>query len=191
MNVLDAMAARYSARMFEPRQPERATVEAILRNAGRAPSRHNEQPWQVRVYQGDSLADLVNIAASIEAPSNDLDDADLNDGRTSLAAMRRLSLRFFEAPVGILCSIPSDASPGAFLDHGCFVYGVELAAAAFGLNVCVIGKYAGLETELADFTKIDPAVERITCGIALGYGEVKPRVATARKPLAEYARFDW
>lgn len=191
MNVLDAMAARYSTRMFEARAPERATVEAILRNAGRAPSRRNDQPWKVHVFQGDALADVVQVAESIELKTDYDEDADPNDGRTSIATMRRLSLRYFEAPVGILCTMPKSSPEEALLDHGCFVYGIELAAMAFGLNACVIGAYANLEECLAKATQIDPGSERLTCGVALGYSEVKPRLAAARRPLADYARFNW
>ena len=143
MNVLDAMAARYSARTFQQRLPERAAIEAILRNACRAPSRHNTQPWNVRVFRGDALADIVNAASATEKPADDTGDAYLSYGYTYNGPARRHALRFFEAPVGILCAMPRKFSPELLMDHGCFVYGIELASAAFGLNTCMVDEFEG------------------------------------------------
>lgn len=191
MNVLDAMAGRYSARTFEPRLPDRPAIEAILRNAGRAPSRHNIQPWSVRVFRGDALADLVNIASAVERPLIGPGDTDAYAGQDKDGAFRRHALRFFEAPVGVLCAMPRGVSQGLLMDHGCFIYGIELAAAAFGLNACIVGEFAGLDDELADISKFDPSVEQLTCGVGIGYGEFRPRNLANRRPLDEFAQFKW
>jgi nitroreductase len=61
-----AIASRFSCRAFHRDQAvARATIEAILEVAARAPSGTNTQPWRVYVLQGatrDALADKVCAA---------------------------------------------------------------------------------------------------------------------------------
>lgn len=194
MNVLDAMAGRHSARAFSPRRPDRGSVDAILKNAGRAPSDGNAQPWRVVALTGDRLADVVNVAAAADArlagkPPRWAPEAlrPTADG----AAARRAGLRFFEAPVGLLCLIPRDIGPTAWIDHGCFVYGITLAAAAFGLATCIIGDFSCMEDILADVAGLDPDRERITVGVGVGFAEQERHGAVGRKDLGEIASFHW
>ena len=58
MDVFEAMATRRSVRGFLPDPVPRATVEAILSAASRAPSGSNIQPWKVRVTVGEEKARL-------------------------------------------------------------------------------------------------------------------------------------
>ena len=53
-----AITSRFSTRAFLPKPVPRATIEAILQVASRAPSGTNHQPWKVYVLQGDSLRGL-------------------------------------------------------------------------------------------------------------------------------------
>jgi nitroreductase len=53
-----AIASRRSIRRFLPTPVPRATIEAILAVAARAPSGTNTQPWQVWVLQGEAKAAL-------------------------------------------------------------------------------------------------------------------------------------
>ncbi len=53
-----AIASRRSIRRFLPTPVPRATIEAILAAAARAPSGTNTQPWQVWVLQGEAKAAL-------------------------------------------------------------------------------------------------------------------------------------
>lgn len=53
-----AIASRRSIRRFLPTPVPRATIEAILAAAARAPSGTNTQPWQVWILQGEAKAAL-------------------------------------------------------------------------------------------------------------------------------------
>lgn len=53
-----AILSRHSMRAFLPTPVPKATVEAILRVASRAPSGTNTQPWQVHVLTGAALRRL-------------------------------------------------------------------------------------------------------------------------------------
>ncbi len=194
MNVLDVMAARRSVRAFTPKQPRRIIIESILRNAARAPSVKNLQPWSVRVFSGDALTEIVTAAAAGE---NRLASQPAKWAEAGLsvsadrAAVRRGGLRFYEAPVGLLCTIRKQAGLIEWLDHGCFVYAVGLAAAAFELDTCIIGDFNGLDDLLAAEAQLNLAEEEISVGIGLGYAEGVRRPLLERRPLDEFATFYW
>lgn len=194
MNVLDVMAARRTTRAFGPQRPQRATVESIIRNAGNAPSMRNTQPWRVRVFSGDPLADLVEDAAAGEgrlAEERPLWPAAGLPAGLDPGMMRRSGLRFYEAPVGLLCTIPRGAGRVEWLDHGGFVYAIAMAACEYGLASCIIADFHGLDELLAGCADLDLAEEEISVGIGLGYAEDERRPLVARMPLAEMATFRW
>ena len=58
MHVRDALSARRSVRDFLPDPVPRALVEAVLRDAARAPSGGNLQPWHIDVVAGERLQAL-------------------------------------------------------------------------------------------------------------------------------------
>ncbi len=97
MHVLDAITTRRTVRSFSARRPTRAQIESILKNACRAPSIRNSQPWRVKVFAEDALADLVNIAATGEARAAEVPPRWAPDVRAACiddGALRRGGLRF-------------------------------------------------------------------------------------------------
>jgi nitroreductase len=65
-----AITSRRSVRAFLPTPVPRATIEAILRVASRAPSGTNTQPWKVHVLTGATLARLAGrVAAAYDDPA--------------------------------------------------------------------------------------------------------------------------
>ncbi len=190
MHVLDAMRARRTARAFKLRAPNRAIIESILRNAVKSPSEGNRQPWRVIVCSGDALADMVNAAVAHEASASAKPQTAAPGTAADVGMARRSGLRFFEAPVGILCLIGGDAGPGDWLDHGGFVNAIALAAMGYGVDTCIISEFRGLEEPLAQQFGIE-AGERITVGIGLGYGEFTTKSASDRNPFDAIATFRW
>ena len=66
--VDDAITSRRSIRAFLPDPVPRATLEAILAVASRAPSGTNTQPWRVRVLTG---ATLMRVSRAVHAAHED------------------------------------------------------------------------------------------------------------------------
>ena len=65
-----AITTRRSLRAFLPTPVPRATIEAILAAASRAPSGTNTQPWKVYVLTGDAKAELSRkIVAAYDDPA--------------------------------------------------------------------------------------------------------------------------
>ena len=67
--VDEAITSRHSIRAFLPTPVPRATIEAILAVASRAPSGTNTQPWHVAVLTGDALKSLsARLVAAYDDP---------------------------------------------------------------------------------------------------------------------------
>ncbi|MEO8310357.1 MAG: nitroreductase [Caldimonas sp.] len=67
--VVAAITSRHSTRAFLPTPVPRATIEAILAVASRAPSGTNTQPWHVAVLTGESRASLSKrLVAAYDDP---------------------------------------------------------------------------------------------------------------------------
>ena len=62
--LADAIETRQSMRAFLPKPVPRATITQILKEASRAPSGTNTQPWKVYVLQGTSRQGLVDKACA-------------------------------------------------------------------------------------------------------------------------------
>lgn len=194
MNVLDALAFRRSVRTYALRRPERATIESVLRSAARAPSSSNAQPWRVHLFAGEPLADLVNAASAAEplliARLGGDDRRETPDDRDP-AEVRRGGLRFFEAPIGLICTLRRNASEHEWLEHGGFVYGICIAAAEYNLATCVIGDFRLLEDVLAPFVATSEADETISVGIAIGYQDAREPGRTVRRDLDAFVSAAW
>jgi nitroreductase len=67
--VDEAITSRHSIRAFLPTPVPRATIEAILAVASRAPSGTNTQPWHVAVLTGNALKTLsARLVAAYDDP---------------------------------------------------------------------------------------------------------------------------
>ena len=58
MDVLEAVASRYSCRAFLPTPIPERIVREIVERAARAPSAGNMQPWQVYAIAGRRIEEL-------------------------------------------------------------------------------------------------------------------------------------
>lgn len=146
------------------------------------------------MFAGETLADVVTAAAAGEDRLGDVRGVWAQQAfgpDVDVAAVRRGGLRFYEAPVGLLCSIDRDAGATDFMGHGCFIFGVDLAATAFGVSACIIGDFYGLDDLLADAAGLDLDREQITVGIGLGYIDQSHRPPIPRDGLDSFASFAW
>lgn len=163
--VGQAIATRRSVRGFKPDPVPRATVEAILRLAARAPSGSNIQPWRVHVCAGAMRDDIV--ATVLDALSREPEahapqyqyyprtwrppyiDRRRATGwglygtlgiakgdREATAAQHAKNYTFFGAPVGLFFTIEPDLELGSWLDYGMFLQSIMVAARGFGLDTC-------------------------------------------------------
>lgn len=219
MDVLEALATRRSMRGFRPDPVPRATVEAILRAASRAPSGSNIQPWRVRVTVGAEKAALSRaLRAAHDAGAKVARDyhyyprawrepylarrracglglyklCGIGRGDTAAAHEQRArNFDFFGAPVGLFFSIDRDMEQGSWLDYGMFLQSIMLAARGHGLDTCAQAAFCDHHDVVRAHLGI-PDDQALVCGMSLGVadaGEPANALVTDREPLENFVTF--
>jgi nitroreductase len=216
-----AITGRRSVRGFLPTPVSRETVAHLLEVAARAPSGTNMQPWRVIALTGEPLARFCAALVAAETEGREPDGLErayypaplfepyisrrrkigwdlygllgIGRGETEKMAAHVLrNLRFFGAPVGLLCTIDRRMEIGSWLDYGMFLQNIALAARGRGLESCAMAIFAQYPRSIrAELGLNDDAV--IVCGMALGVedrGEPANALATERVGVEEFCRFE-
>lgn len=217
--MFEALATRRSVRGFRPDPVPRATVEAILAAAARAPSGSNIQPWRVRVTVGEEKARLSAALHAAQAAGAKVPREYHYYPRTwrepylgrrrqlgwslySLCgiargdhaageAQRARNWDFFGAPVGMMFAIDRDMEQGSWLDFGMFLQSVMLAARGHGLDTCAQAAFCDHHDVVRAHLGI-PDDQVLVCGMSLGVADPEEpanRLATTRVPLEEFVTF--
>ena len=214
-----AILSRRAVRGFLPTPVERDTVEHLLDVAARAPSGTNMQPWRVVALAGAALETFrEGLAAEFLAGGKEARDyqyypdpffepylsrrrkvgwdlyGHLGIGKGETEKMRQQvahNLRFFGAPVGLVCLIDRRLQIGSWIDYGMFLQNIAVAARARGLDTChmaVFAQFAGTIRRLLDLPESDVVV----CGVAIGHEDRNwpaNRLRTERMPAAGFTDF--
>ena len=219
LSVEDAITGRRSIRAYLDQPVPKATLDKVLRIAGRAPSGSNIQPWHVYVLQGAAkdrlVAKLMALQTSGAAPEREYNYypevwrepyqarrracgfglyKTLGIGRDDKARMAEQhgrNFQFFGAPVGLMFTIDRDMEKGSWLDYGMFVQSVMLAARAEGLETCPQAAFAYFAPTVQAALSI-PTEQMVVCGMSLGYADPSAQVntfVTEREPLDRFVTF--
>ena len=218
--VLDAIASRRSVRAFLPDPVPREAVERILAASARAPSGTNMQPWRVRVLTGAAKARLSKAVwdAAMTEPEQHKSEYGyypaqfpepylsrrrkvgwdlyglLGIKKGDSEKMRVQHARnylFFDAPVGMICTIDRVLEIGSWLDHGMFLENIMIAARGFGLHTCPQAAFAPFHKVIRRELGI-PESEMVVCGMSLGYEDTRApenTLRTEREPLNGFVEF--
>ena len=218
--VDDAIVSRRSIRRFLPTPVAAQTVRDILAVAGRAPSGTNMQPWRVYAVGGARRAALTAALIAAHDARDDAHKAEyeyypqrfpepflsrrrkvgwdlygsLGIGKGDaerMHAQHGRNYRFFDAPVGLICTIERSLEIGSWLDYGMFLQNICRAARARGLDTCPQSAFARYHRIVREQLRIADS-EVVVCGIALGYADPdapENRFAVERVPVDEFATF--
>jgi nitroreductase len=218
-DVVAAVAGRHSMRRFLPTPVPRATVEAILAAAARAPSGTNSQPWHVAVVAGEAQARLSAAVLAAAAAGEQQEEYEYfpepcpepylarrravgyrlyslyGIERSDYPARRRAMLRnfeFFGAPVGLFFSMERQLKYGSWLDIGMFMQNVMIVARGYGLETCPQQAWCEFGPTVHLALNI-PAERILVSGMALGFLDAQApenTLVSEREPLASYATFE-
>ena len=194
LDVEAAIAGRRSIRRFLPDPVPRATVEAILASAARAPSGTNMQPWRVHVVTGAArrrVGDAVKAAAARGERRPDYEYYPdewfepyrsrrrrlgfalyerlgiARDDQAARDAQSRRNFDFFDAPVGLFVTVDRRLNPGSWIDCAMFLQTLLLAARGHGLETCAQASWVPYADTVRATLGID-AGEVLLSGVALG-----------------------
>ncbi|MGE5164518.1 MAG: nitroreductase [Sphingobacteriales bacterium] len=199
MDVLEAVASRYSCRAFLPKPVPEKTIRDILERAGRAPSGGNVQPWRVHALSGAKLKDLRTLVQArfdelpyVEGAEYEIYPRNLKepyesrrrragvmlyqsigvakDDRAGRYRQYARNFLFYDAPVGLFFSIDRKMGPPQWSDLGGFIQTVMLLARGHGLHSCAQEAWTHWHKTLPPFLGLSGDYI-VFCGMAVGYAD--------------------
>lgn len=218
--VDDAINTRRAVRAFTDEPVSRETVVEVLEAASRAPSGTNMQPWKVHVLLGAARERLAETLVDAYLNRQDEIDAEWSyypdpipepylsrrrkvgwdlygllgiekGDKERMRIQHARNFRFFDAPVGLICTIDRVLEVGSWLDYGMFLQNVMVAARGRGLHTCPQAAFAPYHRIIREALGI-PESEMVVCGMAIGHADPdapENALETERVPVEAFARF--
>jgi nitroreductase len=216
MNVIDAVNARSSVRQFTPEPVADDVLRDLVRDAARAPSGGNLQPWRIYVVNGDSMARLREFLAT-QPPMDDIQYdiypaglaepyrtnrftvgeqmyATLGIGREDKEGRQRQFAHnndFFGAPAGLFCYVDRQMGLPQWSDLGMYLQTFMLLAVERGLATCAQEYWSIRHKAVSAFVGA-PDNELLFCGMSIGHRDDTAPInglRTERMPLEDFATF--
>ena len=113
------------------------------------------------------------------------------DDRARMREQGQRNYKFFDAPVGMICTIHRDLEIGSWLDYGMFLQNIMVAARARGLDTCAQAAFTDWHKLIRPLIGV-PEEEIVVCGMSLGYADrskVENNLQTERMPIGELMQF--
>jgi nitroreductase len=101
------------------------------------------------------------------------------------------NLRFFGAPVGLICLIDRRLEIGSWLDYGMFLQALATAARGRGLDTCPMAVFAEYPRAIRRLLSL-PETDLVLCGMAIGYEDTSVpanALRTERVPAEAFCDF--
>ena len=201
MTVENALRHRKSCRAFLDSSVDRKLLRTIIKQASRAPSNGNLQPWQLFILTGDPLASLKATTRDAIAQNQPLSTPEysvypkplktefdarrfaigediyrvLGITREDKAARRAQFAKnaiMFNAPVGVFAYIDRSLSYGQWMDLGMFLQSLMLLCEEHGLASCAQGYWTFFHDNVRAATGA-PDDWMLACGLAIGFEDTE------------------
>jgi nitroreductase len=111
--------------------------------------------------------------------------------RQGMQQQQARNFKFFDAPVGMVFTVDRIMSKGSWLDFGCFLQNIMIAARARGLDTCPQAAFNAYHQIIRKHTAI-PESEILMCCLALGFADhdkVENSLVSDREPLDGFVTF--
>ena len=192
----DILSARHSCRAYRPDPVPAEVIAEVVRDAGRAPSWCNAQPWQVVVTQGaETEAFRAALLAEVDRakPGADMPWPEgypgvygerrrtcgfqlyeavgiAREDRAARAEQSMQNYRLFGAPHVAIVHAEAALGPYGAMDTGGFVTTFLLAATARGIGTIAQASVAAYPDLIRAHFGL-PDSRQLLCAISFGYAE--------------------
>jgi nitroreductase len=211
MDVLEAVASRYSCRAFLPTPVPEATIRGIVDRAARAPSAGNMQPWRIYAIAGKRVEQLKALLAprmAAELPKGEGTDYTIypepltepyrtrrfqvgealyqsidisRDDKPGRYRQYARNYQFFDAPVALFFAREKAHGPAQWADIGGYLQTVALLARGAGLHTCPQQAWVSFNRTVRDFLQL-PEHLMIYSGMAIGFADEHAPINGWRSP---------
>ena len=208
---------RSSKRNFLPKFVSIDVIREIIRDASRAPSGTNTQPWKVTCVTGETKKKLTNAVLEAAETGNakleyeympsklkepyisrkravgyslyELYGVKRDDYPARKAAGLR-NFEFFGAPVGLFFRMDRELLYGSWLDVGMFMQNIMILARGKGLETCPQQAWCEFGSVVHEVLGI-PDDEIIISGMSMGYAAEAPEntLVSERVPVGDFTNF--
>jgi nitroreductase len=198
MDVLEAVASRYSCRAFLPKPVPEAIVREIVLRAARAPSAGNMQPWRVYALAGKRVEDLKALlkprmatelpkgegveyviypqpmsepyrARSFDVGERLYESIDVRrEDKSARYKQYARNYEFFGAPAALFFAREKAHGPAQWADIGGYLQTVAILARGYGLHTCPQQAWVSFHRTVRDFLEL-PDHLMVYSGMAVGY----------------------
>ena len=191
MKIQEAIDKRHSIREFEPKPVPKRVIEELIKDASKAPSGKNEQPWRFYIVYSEDKRNLI-----INKTKNLISSREFKSLKPKI---RKIAEKFYSdfggAPHIILVyrekkkKEPSYQYFNDIAGISSAIQNLMLAAVEKGLGTCWVGTFKGIEKEINRIIRI-PKNHQFVVGILLGYPKKgsKPLIRKKKK-LNEILKF--
>lgn len=173
MDFFTAVQNRYSCRNFSPKKVERADITEIMDAVLKSPSACNSQPWKFIIVDDAKVLPELKAHLSFNKFCQNV---------TAFAVMVQTGANLTEK-LGNIAAGKDFTS----IDHGIAVQTLCLAAAAKGIDSCILGMFS--QSAIKKLLKV-PKAKKITLIVALGYSEQPPKKRSSRKDAGEVISYN-
>jgi nitroreductase len=218
MDVLEAVATRYSCRAFLPKPVPEKIVRDIVERAARAPSAGNMQPWRIYALAGERVEELKALMAprmATELPKGEGTDYTIypeslaepyksrrfevgellyksigvpREDKPARYKQYARNYAFFGAPVGLFFAREKVHGPAQWADIGGYLQTVCILARGFGLHTCPQQAWVSFNRTIRSFLKL-PDNLMIYSGMGLGYEDPGAPINRWRSPREPLSAF--
>ena len=212
MDLLNAMMSRSSVRAFLEEPISRHLIEVVLKNASRAPSALNLQPWELHVVMGSERKRLskkllrsyrergITCGPGTSKPlpdkfisrarkcADDMSPLIKRMGQEFKTFVNEGSLNFYGAPCVVFIFLDESFPPERMLDAGSFIAYFVLAAHDCGLGSCPIGLASSYSDDIRDFINV-PDSKKLVISIAVGKPDLTQAINEFRTERADTHEF--
>ncbi len=196
MDLSEAIRKRKSIRKFKPESVPKEIIHKILKEALRAPSAINTQPWEFAVVGGETLKKIAKdsyeeaIRGGSPRPEFKVPESWKEiyvkrmrenakglfggvlhierDNQTKRHAFNLSMYRYFDAPQAIFLCIDESLNWISVFDCGCFIQNLCLLAVSKGLGTCIEHSGVHFPDIIRKHVTI-PNEKKILLAIAIGY----------------------
>jgi len=216
MKVSEAVNLRKSVRAFTVKPVLDSDINEILKNASRAPSGGNLQPWKIYVVNGKSMTrflEFQNSWTAHDTPEYEIypkklqepyrtSRYELGEEMYSLLGISKedkearigqvlKNFNFFNAPAGLFCFIDRSMGYPQWSDLGMFLQTFMLLATEKGISTCSQEAWSIKPQCVSSFVNA-PENLMLFCGMAIGYEDKNSPVnslRSSRRPLEDWVTF--
>ncbi len=113
------------------------------------------------------------------------------EDKAGMHAQHGRNYLFFDAPVGMIFTMDRTMNTGSWLDFGCFLENLMVAARGRGIDTCAQAAFNRFHPVIRRVTGI-PESEIVICGLAMGFADharIENSLISEREPVSGFAKF--